>query len=310
MIGASFYFTLCSARNRLRVRLRRLREPRYLLGGIVGAAYLYFTVFARRNSRSSAVRRAGRRSSDLPPSMAAMAVAGPALGGMGLLALTALCWILPGSSGLLTFSDAEIQFLFPAPVPRRKLLLHRILRSQLGLLFGSMVVGLMTPTVGGFTRLRVSIATWVVLVTAKVYFAGVSLSRAKLVSRQARALRVAWTPIIVLATAVTIVVTALTRAFAGAPASGPVELFARIRDVASQAVVWEILWPFVTIVRPIFAEWPSAYLRSLVLAAGVLAATVIWVLQSDKVFEEAAATAAERRTGAAGGETPPYAGRR
>src|SRR5262245_1842490 len=306
MIGASFYITLCSARNRLRVRLRRLREPRYLLGGIVGAAYLYFTVFARRNGRSSAARRAGRAAAQAPPAMAAMAVAGPALGGMALLALTALCWILPGSSGLLTFSDAEIQFLFPAPVPRRTLLLHRILRSQLGLLFGSMVVGLMTPTVGGFTRLRVSIATWVVLVTAKIYFAGVSLSRASLASRQARALRVAWTPIIVLATAVTIVVIALTRAFAGAPASGPVELFARIRDVASQAVVREILWPFVIIVRPIFSEWPSAYLRSLVLAAGVLGATVVWVLQSDQAFEEAAATAAERRAAAGSGERARY----
>jgi len=30
------YLTLCSARNRMRVRLRRLREPRYLAGLIVG----------------------------------------------------------------------------------------------------------------------------------------------------------------------------------------------------------------------------------------------------------------------------------
>ena len=295
MIRASLYITMCSARNRIRVRLRRLREPRYLLGGIVGVAYVYFSVFARRSGRRSAAGSAGRAAARTPPSLAAMAAAGPALGGMGLLALTALTWIMPGNSGLLAFSEAEIQFLFPAPVPRRQLLIHRMLRSQIGLLFGSMVVGIMTPSVGGFARVRVSIATWVVLVTAKVYFAGVSLSRAKLASRQARALRVAWTPIVVLVTAVAIVAIALTQAFAGAPPSSPIELFSRIRDVGAQAWVREILWPFTAVVRPIFAEWPIPYLQSLAVALGILAATAVWVLQSDQAFEEAAAAAAERR---------------
>ena len=38
MIGASLYIIGCSAKNRVRMRLRRLREPRYLIGAIVGAA--------------------------------------------------------------------------------------------------------------------------------------------------------------------------------------------------------------------------------------------------------------------------------
>src|SRR5262245_18533219 len=200
MIGASLYITACTARNRFRVRLQRLREPRYLLGGIVGVAYVYFSVFARRNGRAAAARRAGRVAR-IPPPLAAMATAGPALGGIVLLAITALTWILPGNSNLLAFSDAEIQFLFPAPVPRRQLLIHRMLRSQLGLLFGSVVVGVMTPSLDGFARLRVSIATWLILVTAKVYFAGVTLSRARLgqgsgvaSAAEARAARVAWAP--------------------------------------------------------------------------------------------------------------------
>jgi ABC-2 type transport system permease protein len=313
MLQASLYITLCSARNRLRVRLRRLREPRYLLGGIVGVAYLYFSVFARGSGRARAARRAGGAAGRMPPALAAMATAGPALGGMALLAITALSWILPGSSGLLTFSEAEIQFLFPAPVPRRQLLIHRMLRSQLGLLFGSLVVGIMTPSVGGFARLRVSIATWIVLVTAKIYFAGVSLSRARLrqgfgvaSAAEARATRVAWTPIIVLVTAVAIVVIALTRAFAGAPPSSPIELFSRIRDVAAQRWVWQVLWPFTAVAQPIFAEWPTPYLRSVVVALGVLAATAVWVLQSDDAFEEAAAAAAEHRAAEVTQSRPSY----
>jgi hypothetical protein len=306
MIGASLYITLCSARNRTRVRLRRLREPRYLLGGIVGVAYMYFSVFARRNGRATAARRAGRAAGRTQPALAAMATAGPALGGMALLALTAMSWVLPGNSGLLAFSEAEVQFLFPAPVSRRQLLVHRMLRSQLGLLFGSIVVGVMTPSASGYARLRLSIATWVVLVTAKIYFAGVSLSRAKLASRQARAFRVAWTPVVVLATAVAIVAMALTRAFAGAPLANPIEMFTRIHDVAAQAWVWEVLWPFTTVVGPIFAEWPAPYLRSLVLALGVLAATAVWVLQSDEAFEDAAAAAAEHRAAESRQRRPNY----
>src|SRR5262245_15910112 len=294
MIGASLYITACTARNRFRVRLQRLREPRYLLGGIVGVAYVYFSVFARRNGRAAAARRAGRVAR-IPPPLAAMATAGPALGGIVLLAITALTWILPGNSNLLSFSDAEIQFLFPAPIPRRQLLIHRMLRSQLGLLFGSVVVGVMTPSIDGFARLRLSIATWLILVTAKVYFAGVTLSRAKLAARQARAVRVAWTPIVVLATAVAIVVIALARAFTVAMPSNPVELFTRIRDVAAQPVVRVVLWPFVAVARPVFSEWPMPYLTSLALAFGVLAVAGIWVLQSDQAFEEAAAAAAEHR---------------
>jgi ABC-2 type transport system permease protein len=78
------------------------------------------------------------------------------------------------------------------------------------------------------------------------------------------------------------------------PAS-PIELFTRIRDVMSQPVVREVLWPFVAVVRPVFSEWPMPYLTSLALAFGVLAVTATWVLQSDQAFEEAAAAAAEHR---------------
>ena len=62
MFSASLYIIVCSARNRLRVRLRRLREPRYLIGAIVGAAYLYFSFFARfRASRKHRRGAAGAR---------------------------------------------------------------------------------------------------------------------------------------------------------------------------------------------------------------------------------------------------------
>src|SRR5712691_2153533 len=139
MFSASLYIIVCSARNRLRTRLRRLREPRYLIGAIVGVAYIYFSFFARsRAARAGAERR---RTGRVPPPvvvLSAVRAAAPGVVGIALLAITAAGWLFPLDSGLLDFSESEVQFLFPAPVSRRALLVHRLLRSQLGLLFGSL----------------------------------------------------------------------------------------------------------------------------------------------------------------------------
>jgi hypothetical protein len=191
MFRASLYIIVCSARNRLRVRLRRLREPRYLIGAIVGGAYIYFSFFARfRASRASAARRNARQA-QLPASMAALMASGPALAGLALMAVAALSWIMPFDSGLLSFSDVEIQFLFPAPVSRRQLLIYRMLRSQLGMLFGAVVIGLASPSAFGFSRLRISVGAG--CCRDRDHF---TASRSPgWLSRDTRRLGVAWLPI-------------------------------------------------------------------------------------------------------------------
>jgi hypothetical protein len=122
-------------------------------------------------------------------------VAAPALGGLILLTSALGAWLFPMDSGLLEFSDAEMQFLFPAPVSRRQLLIHRMLRSQLGMLFGAVVIGVASPSAFGMSRLRISVSAWVLLVTGKIYFTGVTLARARLGAGSARLRRVAWLPI-------------------------------------------------------------------------------------------------------------------
>src|SRR5262245_11841054 len=161
MFSASLYIIVCSAKNRIRVRLRRLREPRYLFGAIAGAAYFYFAFF----SRVRAGRARGRRRSGAPPPevLATLSAAGPAAAGLLLMIVTTLFSMLPVTSSLLVFSEAEIQFLFPAPVSRRQLLLHRILRSQLGILFGVIIFSLFFPSTSGYSRLRFGVALWVLL---------------------------------------------------------------------------------------------------------------------------------------------------
>src|SRR5262249_53578289 len=160
-------------KNRLRVRLRRLREPRYVVGAIAGGAYLYFTVFARMWS----VRRgptARRRGPGPPlPAFEAFRTFGPAAVGAALLAVMAIGWLTPTDSTLLESSGAEEQFLFTAPVSRRALLIHRLMRSQLGLLFASIVPAFFLSWTSPLARVRFAVAMWVVLTVIKVHFTGI-----------------------------------------------------------------------------------------------------------------------------------------
>jgi putative ABC exporter len=297
MIGASLYIIACSARNRARLRLRRLREPRYLAGAAAGGAYLYFSMFGRlRSARSNAARRRRDGPSPAPSTMPALFAAGPTLTGIALLAGAAVSWVAPFDSGLLDFSDAEIQFLFPAPVSRRQLLIHRMLRSQLGLLFGAVIIGVALPSGSGYTRLWLGVAAWFVLATTKVYYTGVSLARARIRAAGAGRRLAAWLPVAVVLAAVAIVATALTRSFTASPPAGAADALRLIGDVARQPQARIVLWPFITLTTPLFAQSARAYFTALAGSAAVLAAATIWVLRTDEAFQDAAAEVAERRS--------------
>src|SRR6266704_426906 len=99
MLSASAYIIGCSAKNRLLGRLRRLREPRYMLGAFAGAAYLYFAVFMRIGSGRRPINR------NRPPAELLTGVGSvwPSIGGAFLLVLAALAWVSPGGSGLFDF---------------------------------------------------------------------------------------------------------------------------------------------------------------------------------------------------------------
>jgi ABC-2 type transport system permease protein len=295
VIVASLYILVCSARNRLRVRLRRLREPRYLIGAVVGAGYVYFAFFARLGSARAAAGR--RRRVQIPPDVSGpLAAAGPALAGLGLLTGAAAAWLLPFNSGLLEFSEAETQFLFPAPVARRWLIVHRLLRSQLGMLFTSAVVAVASPSLDVYLRLRVAVGVWLLLCTIRVYFTGVTLARTRLLAGDTHARRLARLPLALLSVALAIVGIALVREFGSVPVRDGQDLLRRFDLATGRGAAWVVLMPVTVAARPLFAAWPQPYLASLLAAAGMLCACVLWVTVSDSAFQAATEVAAERRS--------------
>ena len=131
MLSTLASLTFWQAKNRIRVRLARLKQPRYLVGSIAGIAYIgYFAIlrnpgFSRGRGGAAAAANFARAAGPLELGAASL-----------LLLLAALVWILPAAGSAVRFSPSEVQFLFPAPITRRQLLQYRLLRAQLGLLFG------------------------------------------------------------------------------------------------------------------------------------------------------------------------------
>lgn len=164
MIGTFALVTWQSFINRIVARLKRLRNPRYLLGAIAGAAYFYFVVFRRaghgRANASAKFAQLGLNSAFLDIAAAA------------ILGLAILVWAFPGDEGGIEFTEAEIAFLFPAPLRRRDILLYKIVRSQPQIF--------LTSTIALFFSRGWFVGTWAVFTVAQLYATMTSFGRARL----------------------------------------------------------------------------------------------------------------------------------
>jgi hypothetical protein len=167
VIGTFLTVAFLTLKNRIVQGVKRLREPRYLIGGIAGAAYFWFLIFRRaagaHNGKLLLLKTAG-----ITPIVADFA-------SIVLLLMMILAWALPADSGGLDFSETEIAFLFPAPLRRRDILLYKILRAQPQALFSALIM-----TVFGWWRNGLFVGMWAVISVLSIYFTMVSLGRARL----------------------------------------------------------------------------------------------------------------------------------
>ena len=117
VLRAFVYLRATSLVNAVRGKLRRLRQPKYLIGALVMGAYVSLFLV-------------GQLLSPRPP-MSAWSEDGVALfAGVAaafLLVAVATAWLLPGDRAALAFSEAEVSFLFPAPLTRVALINYSLL---------------------------------------------------------------------------------------------------------------------------------------------------------------------------------------
>ena len=69
------------------------------------------------------------------------------VGALALFVIVLLAWIIPHERAALTFTEAEVAFLFPAPVSRRTLIHFKLLRSQLRIFFSVAPADVVFPAV-------------------------------------------------------------------------------------------------------------------------------------------------------------------
>src|SRR5687768_17864104 len=102
VVSAFGYLALRSYRNRLLWQLRRLANLRYALAMLVGAGYFYFIFFQR-----------GSGGTPPPGTLATPGV--ERIVSLAFALLVAKWWLVGAPKGAITFTPAEIHFLFPAP---------------------------------------------------------------------------------------------------------------------------------------------------------------------------------------------------
>lgn len=165
MIRAFWYLTAHSFRNRVISRLKRLRQPRYLVGFVAGLGYFFFFASRRMVLHGGlTVRRQPFPINDFTVDLVAALALVPLI----------VIWAAPDSGGGLTFSEAEIQFLFAGPVSRRQLLFYKVLRQQPQVLVGAIAMSLFGFGAGRF------IGLWFSFMALSTYFTLVPLARARL----------------------------------------------------------------------------------------------------------------------------------
>jgi hypothetical protein len=292
--GALVYLQLCLLWNRQRVWFRRLRKPKYLIGALAGGAYFFFFFLGP-------LLGMGIRGNRIPttPLGADFRPLVEMLGSLLLAGVVLLVWVVPSRRVALDFSEAEIAFLFPAPLERRTLIHYRILRSQVPIFFSSLLMMVFTGRFAGAGHWWWHWVGWWLLVTAlELHRLGAAFTTTRLLDA---GLTTARRRLAVLGVAV-----ALAGLFAGwvslsvpPPTLDLLGHFTSLRDylkqvAASGPAVW-LLLPFRLLVRPMLAANGGAFALALLPALALVAALYAWVVRSDASFEEASIELAQRK---------------
>lgn len=282
--------------NALVKRVRRLKEPRYLVG--LGFGILYFvTVFSRSG------RRGGASAPAPPASMRdVMALISPALAA-GILVLALLSWMFRKGSSSLGLSEAEVQFLFPAPLSRNAVIHFALLRPQLGLLFSAVLTTVLLRRNLGLGALRGSIGMWLLLATLHLHFLGMGFTKAswEALADVRRRVRVLATLAISLGALVAlgVLLARVARDIQSSLDHGDIrslsEVALSIGTSRAGRVLFTAVWPIRAVLAPLFAFDGASFLRSLPAALFVLLVHYVWVARTSVAFEESTVAHATRR---------------
>ena len=289
MNGALPFLLITSIKNRLLMRFRRLRQPRYFVAALFGGLYFLYICFSRLLFTRGAY--ANRGAPDL--------VFQASVGSLILFVMALLAWVIPQDRAALVFSEAEVAFLFPAPVSRRTLIHFKLLKSQLAILLTAalftLIFGWSRRTGSPWTR---AIGWWLIFSTLNLHQIASSFARTILLDHGiATWKRRAVVLSLVAAVAGGLVVWALQTL----PPPPAAEEFTRPDDfkyyaeqVLRSGPFIYLLYPFRIVVQPYLAPDAETFLAALGPALLLLVLHYVWVVRSNVAFEEASVEASQK----------------
>lgn len=291
MIAALAYLQWTSFKNRQVARVKRLNQPKYLIGFLVGGLYFYWYFF-----RFLFVPvRHGRYYSGAPAIDPFLL---ESLGALVLLVIVLFAWVIPHKRAALTFTEAEVAFLFPAPVTRRTLIHFKLVRSQISVLFGALFFALVSRQLNANGDWLIRAASWwVILSTLNLHFLAASFAMTKLMDR---GISGATRRIVILTFALLVLGVVVGWTIKTMPALTAADLASThtFSDYAKHAFMSGplpfLLFPFRLVVRPFLADDWLQFLRAFWPALALMTAHYVWVIRADVAFEEASVDASRK----------------
>jgi ABC-2 type transport system permease protein len=283
------FLILTSFRNRLVSMARRVKKPRYAIGMVLGLAYVFFFfIYPMTRGTSAGGMRTSMLQSDVVQAIA------PVL----LVLLLATTWFGGATLNALSFTQAEVSMLFPAPVSRRGLILYKLGTAQLPILFNAVILALVFGRgPAAIPRWLAIVSLWVTFSTLHLHRLGAALTHASTMEHGRAGFKRNWfahvVTLLVLATIMGIFTLVPIEARGGA--NSPSSLIQQITGPLQQPFVQAVLYPFSIIVAPAFAKSVLEWAQAMVPALLLLALHVFWVLRSQAAFEEAAVEASAQR---------------
>jgi len=303
MTRAFIYLRLVSFINQILSTVKRLREPKFILGTAAAFIYLYYVVF--RTVGGEVVN-----SKHLPVayqnSLITQTYTRDQFLGVGacilfLLTIVRVLWLIvsPPKQVGLKFSEAEIAFLFPAPLTRKKLIHFNLLSAQITVLISSILLTLVFG--GGSTSYLLNIyrtlGWWVILSAMNLFSIGSGIYVTRMLERVSKPLVVK----IVIGVLLFVLLKFTFTSFLNAPLLESVNS-GSISTILSQAnafinlgIYHWLFLPFSILVAPYFATQLSPFIFGISQAIVVLAILYYWILNMEVSFEDGSLARAENR---------------
>jgi hypothetical protein len=279
-VPALGYLLRRTMRNRLVRQRKRLRSPVAAIGLILGLAYLGLVLWNPSGTAMFSARPFGG--------------AGVELAAVMLLVFIGRWWLVGAERQALTFTPAEIHFLFPAPLTRRTILAYRLTKKQLLLLVNAAIWTWLFQGTGLPAGARF-LAFWVLFGTLHMHMLGASLVRAGMLEHGRSGLRRHRIAITLLFGVLAALLWSIAQQYESiVAAQGALPTLRAAGEALQSGPAQVALAPLRLLIQPALARSTIDWAFGMPLALAVAALHLIWVLQADIAFEEAAIEASAR----------------